>query len=173
MVKVNNKLMEIKGIRIPDLSEPIGDQFKHEMNEIHSKIEKKRVEMSNLQGEIKRLKNELIKEKNNLLMCDDEFEEFTLRNKCKDLEQELSTTKDYSHFSIKEYSSKLINTEYIQDLKEKAAEEHIEIAKDIEAYRKVLEDQYSKSIKKMDGFMTSYRSDSSYREGSSRYNSYK
>lgn len=172
-MKTNIELLKIKGITTPDFSEPKGDEFKKVVDEIHYKVEKKRVIRSNSVNEVKELNTELARLKNKALMSEDEFEEIEIREQIKKIQEELERTEDYSDFDVNLFARKMIGKDEIKDLQEKARAEHIENVKSIKEYKEELDKQYELATREINRFIADYRSDSTYAQASVRYNRYK
>lgn len=172
-MKSNIKLIELKGVTTPNLSEPIGEEFKKVMNEISLKVEEKRELRSNSVNKINELNTKLTKLNNQLLMAEDEFEELEIRKKIKEVKGQLENTEDYSGLDVGEYARKLINNPKVQQPKEDAEKEYLSILKVAKVYKDELDKQYNQSIKEINKFIAGYQSNSTYFKANVRYNSYK
>lgn len=172
-MKTNVKLLEIKGVKTPNFSEPKGDEFKKVIDEIHYKAEKKRVIRTNSVNKVKELNSELARLKNKALMSEDEFEEIEIREQIKKVQEELERTEDYSDFDVNLFARKMIDKDEIKNLREEARAEHIENVKNIKEYKKELDKQYDLATREISRFIAGYKSDSTYRQASARYSRYK
>lgn len=172
-MKTDVKLLEIKGIKVPNFEEPAGEKFKKAMNEIYSKVEQKRIIRNNSITTIEKLKRELAILKNKQLMAEDEFEEQEMKKRRKDVQEQLENTEDYSGLDVDAYAKKLIGNPEIQKLKEEARLEYLKISKITAEYEKTLRQRYAISIKEVNRFMADMGSESEYRQAAVRFNSYK
>lgn len=172
-MKSDFELLEIDGIKTPNLSEPAGDLFRSKMLEIKNKVEAKRAIEREERGKRTELEEALRRANNKYLMAADEHEEQEATWQIKEAQKELDKLPDFSKFDINEFAKKLINNPEIAKLKSEALEEHRTKRTDIEAYNKELTKRYNQATKELNRFMAGYQSDSSYGEGAVIFNRYR
>lgn len=172
-MKSDIELLEINGLKTPNLSEPAGDLFKAQMLEAKVKIEKKRVIERDEANKRNKLKEDLRQANNRYLMAEDEHEEQEAKRQAQEIQEKLETLPDFSRFDIKAFAQKVINNPEILKSKSLAHEEHMVKREEIEAYSNELTKRYNEAMREVNRFMAGLRSDSSYREGAVLFNKYK
>lgn len=164
------KLLEIKGVKVPNFNEPKGMAFEKAMKELDVKVHKQTVKRNDSVNQINRIQTELNKVKAGILMAEDEFEEMELKKRKKDLQEELGNVDDYSSLNVGDYAKKLINNPAIQKLEAEAREEYLKIKQVASEYVKELDKQYAQTKKEIERFVAGGASESNYRTGAVSFN---
>jgi len=168
------KLIKIAGVDIPKFDEPKGDLFEKAMKEITNKVEAKRLLIMGNTEERRKLKAELMRVNNLIIMEDSEETISSLQTEKKAIQDKLENLIDYSNLNINVYAKKLINDPTIQKLKQEADTEVLEIITKTREYEKVLTDLYNAILKETRTFTVDMgsASGSSTRRTNVKYNNY-
>lgn len=167
-----NELMNVKGVKIPDFTEPKGEAFEKVIKEIREKVERLRVKKSNYLDAVEKCNSELQKIKLKLITTEDHFEIIELKKKKFELQEELAGIEDLSHLDIKGYARELINQPSVQQLIKEAAIESRIKSEQIKQYQDEITKQYKKTMAVSQKFVAGFGSEASYNVALRIYNNY-
>lgn len=169
-MKKEKRLLELKGVKVPDFSEPVGEVFEKKINEAKAKINKLKIKVNQSLAERGKIESEIQNIKHTLIIEEDPFEIAELKRERKVLEEQLQSVEDLSDINIDEYAKGILETKEIKKLYKEAREEYVEKVNQAKEYENELRTLYQSSIKEIYRFIADTGSDSHFRKASVYYN---
>jgi len=169
-MKTESTLLEVNGVKTPDLNEPKGELFEKKVNEATAKINRLKARVNQSLAEKRKIESEIQKIKHTLIIEEDPFEVVELKKKRRELEDTLQSAEDLSDVDVNQYAKDMLETNELKKLYQEARAEYIAKSAEAKEYQKKLNARYQASNQEVQRFIADYGSDSHFRTASNNYN---